>query len=364
MTWLAVADHDERRLSLRGLGVDKLDTPVCPDHPTHLLTCGTLMFETRMSPDGGPQVLFGYKNTHPWHRSLVFQAIPGGGVAMVQVQGKDITHAAIQHRNSGRTDVLRITYTWDSTNKWGRLTLEKPGDTTLITAPVHAPRPLALQDLRDLMLGRGDQTMSTDVIFAALSNRIEPVGPMPTITPDTPVLTPWGYRAIGTLQRGDTVTTQGGDVVPVLQTVSRTVPARGSYQPLRIRAPYFDLQQDVTVAPDQRLVISGPEVEYQFNKEAVLMPARHLLNGFSAIVPPSGPTATYTQLILPGHDTLIAAGGPLESLYIGRLRRNADQMASSLLAGFNRSLLPEHGRAAHPVLQWYEAITLAKRRAA
>lgn len=364
MTWLAIADHKDRRFSLRGLGAGKRAEPVCPDHPTTLMTRGTLMFETRMSPDGRPQVLFGYKNPHPWHRSLVFQAIPGGGVAMVQVQASDITHAAIQHKNSGRTDILRITYAWDSPRKWGRLTLEQPGETTLISVPVANPRPVPLEDLRDLMLGRGEQDFASDLIFAALSDRIEPVGPMPSLSLSTPVATPWGYRAAGELKRGDTVHTLRGDVVPVLHTVRRRLPARGSYAPIRLRSPYYGLQKDVLVAQDQRLVISGPEVEYLFSKEAVLMPARHLLNGFSAQPEPCGPTVDYCQVILPGHDTLIAAGAPLESLYIGRIRRNAVQVENSLLHGLERAHLPEHGQAAYPVLKWYEAITLAKRRAA
>ena len=61
---------------------------------------------------------------------------------------------------------------------------------------------------------------------------------------------------------------------------------------------------------------------------------------------------------------MLAAGTPAESLYIGSLRRQPVQMASSVLAGFDRNLLPEHGQPAHPVLKWFEAITLASRRAA
>ena len=87
MTWLALCDHNDRRFSLRGLGLDKRDRPQIEDSPRGLLTRGSILFETRLSPDGRPQLLFGYKTTYPWLRSLTFQAIPGGGIAMVQVQG-------------------------------------------------------------------------------------------------------------------------------------------------------------------------------------------------------------------------------------------------------------------------------------
>jgi hypothetical protein len=259
---------------------------------------------------------------------------------------------------------MRITYSWDSTAKWGRLAMEDPESSHIVTVPVANPKPILVDDLRNMVLGRGDQPISSDVIFAAVSDQIEPIGPMPSLLPSTPLATPWGFKPLSTLKRGDTVTTQDSGVVPVLQTVSRTVPACGSFAPIRLRAPYFGLQQDIIVAPDQRLVIDGPEVEYLFSKEAVLIPARHLVNGFAAMQETCGPTITYAQILLPSHETMIAAGTPAESLYIGRIRRQADQMASSILAGFDRSMLPEHHQPAHTVLKRFEAITLASRRAA
>ena len=364
MTWIALTDHADRRLSLRGLGIDKRERPVIEDRPEAQMTRGTLLMETRPSADGRPQVLFGYKNPYPCLRSLTFQAVPGGGISMVQVRGAEISHAAISYQNSGRTDVLRIIYSWDTQANWGRLTLERPEDTHVVTVPVANPHPLWLEDIRDLMLGRQGHSFSPDMIFAALSDQIEPIGPTPTLQPDTPIATPRGYKPAAKLRRGDTVVTLGGDSVPVLYRVDRTVPARGSFRPLRLRSPYFGLRQDVVVAPDQRLHIDGPEVEYLFNEEAVLVPARHLVNGFAALEEPCGPVTTYTQLVLPGHDTILAAGTALESLYIGRIRRNAHRLASSVLHNTDRSTLPEHGRPGHHVLKWYDAIHLARRRAA
>jgi hypothetical protein len=364
MTWIGLADHTERRFSLRGLGVDRQSKPVCPDAADHLMAQGSIVLETRLSPDTRPQVLFGFNHAYPWQRSLIVQAIPGGGIALVQVQGEHIAHAAIKVTGEGRTDVVRITYAWDALNGQARLTLERPEVSTVMTVPVSQPRPISLGDLRNLVMGRGDQTFASDVIFAAVSDQMEPVGPMPMLNPATPVATPWGYRPVGQLTRGDSVITQSGDVVPVLHAVSRTVPARGSFSPVRLRAPYFGLQQEIVVAPDQRLVIDGPEVEYLFNQEAVLVPARHLVNGFAALPEQAGTTVEYCQLILPGHEALLAAGSPLESLYIGRIRRHADQMFASPLRELERATLPEHGRPSHQVLRWFEAIHLARQRAA
>jgi hypothetical protein len=283
---------------------------------------------------------------------------------MTRSHGTTQTNHAIERTDAVRCDVLRVTYAWDAPARWGRLTLEQPEETRVITLAVENPVPLSLADIRMLMLGGTGQCFAPAMIFAALSDQIEPVGPMPTLLPQTPIATPWGYTPADKLQRGDTVSTRDHGVVPVVHRVTRTVPACGSYQPLRLRAPYFGLADDIIVAPEQRILIDGPEVEYLFGQEAVLVPARHLVNGFTALPEPCGPLVTYTQLLLPHHETMLVAGGELESLYIGRIRRNADALDNSLLRGRDRAGLPEHGQPCYQVLRQFEAIHLARRRAA
>ncbi|WP_298841042.1 Hint domain-containing protein [uncultured Roseobacter sp.] len=364
MTWLALADQKERRFSLRGIGADNADRRLYPDDPDFLMTRGSLLFETRLSPDGAPQVLLSFNRSWPEQRSLSFQAVPGGGVVLVQVHGGDIAHAALTHSVPARTDVLRVTFAWDTLRGVARLTVERPEEDQITTVDVPGVRPFLLQDLRDMLMGRGDCVFAGDMVFAALSDRLEEVGPVPGLDADAMVATPDGYRPVATLRRGVTVISRDGDVIPVLQTVSRQMPARGSFAPVRLRAPYFGLRDDVVTTPDQRLVIDGPEVEYLFGEEAVLVPARHLLNGFAARAQVTGPTRTYCQLILPGHEALMVAGTAMESLCIGRIRRYPERLRHTLLSGFERNMLPEHGRPSYRVLRWFEAIHLARQRAA
>ena len=364
MSWLGLADHSERRFSLRGIGEDRQETRRHPDDDDYLLARGSLVFESRVSPDGKPHALLGYNRSWPDQRSLSFQAIPGGGISMVQVEGENIAHAAVQHAISGRTDVLRITFSWNAPQGWALLTVERPEEHQVTSTPVRDVRPMPLKALRDMVMGRDDHEFAADMIFAALSDGIEPVGPSPSLGPDAMIATPDGYRAAGSLKRGDTVLTRGGGVVPVLHKLDRVVPARGSLAPVRLRAPYFGLLDDVIVAPEQRLVIDGSEVEYLFNQEAVLVPARHLVNGFAAMAEAPRPTARYTQVILPAHEPLMVAGTALESLYIGQLRRKPALLEATLLRDLDRNSLPEHGRAAFKELKWYDAIHLARQRAA
>lgn len=364
MSWLGLADRSERRFSLRGIGADRLDRRRHPADDAYLLARGTLVLETRMMPDGRPHELLGYSESWPDQRSLSFQAIPGGGVSLVQVEGAHIAHAALQHKVAGRTDVLRITFAWDAPRKEASLTLERPETDQVSTVAVADIRPIPLKSLRNMIMGQGDQSFDADVIFAALSDEVEPVGPMPSLDTKAMIATPWGYKPAQDLRRGDTVLTRDGTVVPVLHRIERTCPARGSFAPLRLRAPYFGLLDDVVVAPQQRLVIDGSEVEYLFNQEAVLVPARHLVNGFAAQHLSRQVTVRYCQFILPAHEPVMVAGTVAESLYIGRLRRKPDVLKRTLLRTFDRGTLPEHAQPAFKELKWYDAIHLARQRAA
>lgn len=364
MTWIASADHREGRFSPNGLGIDRKQTQQVDMAETATMARGTLMLETRMSPTGKPQILFGFERLFPQKRAFSIQAIPGGGITLVYSDRGEVSHTTLQWRGKGRADVVRILFSWDAQSGWAQMALERPEESTATSVQLSFPNSIYIHDLHDAILGKGDRTLSTDAVFVALSDQIESVGPMPTLTPETPIVTPCGHRNAGSFKLGDTVVTKHSGAVPVLQRISRTVPALGSFAPIRLRAPYFGLRQDVIVAPDQRLVIRGSDVEYLFGQEAVLVPARHLINGYAARYEPTGSTITYTHLLLPEHETLLAAGSFFESLYIGRIRRKPEQLDASLLRQLERNGLPEHGKPVFPILRAFEAITLADQRAA
>lgn len=358
MTWLGITDHMGGRFSRKGLASKE------PLALGKMLERGTLMFETFIAGDLRPHDLLALTHHYPWAREIAFRALPGGGLAFVHKHHDDLTHAAVSWTGDGRANTLRISYSWDARKNWGRLALEQPEHTLVRMSPVPNSRPILLDDLRELILGSAARAMSKEVLFASVSTEIMPVGPMPTLHPATPIATPKGYKAAGSIKRGDTVITEAGIVVPVLHTVRQTVPARASFAPVRLHAPYFGLKRDIVVAPEQRLVLRGTEVEYNFGEEAVLVPARHLVNGHAATWLAPKSIAEYVQLILPGHEVLIAAGTALESLYIGRIRRKSELLAASVLSDIPNRKLPEHGKSIHQVLRSFEAITLIEHRAA
>ncbi len=363
MTWIAISDHHSNLFAPNGVQTPQA-TSDTHDPLNRFMPKGSIILETRLSPQGRPQKLLGFHRSHPWVSSLEFQALPGGGIVLLIMQGDQVFHATIDHMIEDRTDALRITYSWDAPNRWGRLTVELPGTNRFATTVLKDPRPLYLADVREMVCVPGLRHMETDVRFFAVSDDIEPVGPMPALTSAVPILTARGYRPASSLKRGDLVASLDGELLPVLNVVHRTVPARGTFEPVHLRAPYFGLQKDIIVAPYQRLVIGGSRVEYLFGSEHVLVPVQYLMNGTAAFAEKGHALVTYSHVLLPDHEAVIAAGTAVESLNIGRIRRKKDLLPSTLLAQYERATLPDHSIAAYPVLRPFDAITLAEARAA
>lgn len=361
MGWIGIADHKGGRFDTAGLAGRASDSPSAP---TGTARQGTLLIETHLSPEGGPQTLLTFRRCGPQSGLLSIQVLPSGGIVLIDEVGGDVRHATLTHDLDGRSELARISYAWDTAAGTGRLALEHLASGRILTAQAPPPHPIAMEDLQLLMRYPACRKMGRDVSFIAVSNQIEPVGPMPALTEKVPVATPRGEVPAGQLRRGDTVLTASGEVVPILRVLRQTVPARGTLRPVRLRAPYFGLTRDILIAPHQRLVIGGSEVEYMFGTEAVLVPARHLVNGASAHHGVGPDVVTYCDLLLPDHQAVLAAGCPVESMYIGRLRRDRQALAASVFGPEDAARLPEHARPIWPVLKPFEARTLAIHRAA
>lgn len=365
MTWIALADQKKGHFSEQGLSALNTGAGAGLSQPDHIMPRGSILFETRVSPDDRPQIVLGLESGINRTTRITFQALPGGGMSLVHARGSDIVHGVINHDSASvRTDILRVTYSWDMAHDWARLVIERPEANRSFQTVMRGPVPTTLADIRELALNPAARFMAPDLLFLAVSDRIEPIGPMPGMTSTTLVDTPFGPRPVGELKRGDVVETLDKGQVPVLQVIRRTVPARGLFEPVRLRNPYFGLQHDCVVAPYQRLVIGGSRVEYLFTAEHVLVPARHLINGSAAIRESNHLLVTYTQVLLPDHEALQANGTYLESMNIGRIRRNPAILQGSLLGQFQRATLPEHSVPAYSILGNFEALILAEQRAA
>lgn len=366
MAWIGISTKDEFRFALSGLGRDAGLSPLARGAGlgNAVLTRGTILVEAQMPLEDRAVTMLHWRRNLPWPSSFALRALPGKGIVMVLTQGERVLHATLPHAVQTQGERILVSYSWDAPGRTGRLALKLAGTLRISSVAVPAPPPIPLADLRAVVASPHEREIDDTTSFIAISDRVEPVGPQTTLSLHAPVLTVDGYRPAGKIKPGEVIRSLDGKLVPVLATVRRTMPAYGSYAPVILRAPYFGLREDVLVAPDQRLVIGGSEVEYMFGQEHVLVPARHLVNGTAAIRGAGSPTVTWTQLILPQHETLIVAGTAMESLFLGRIRRKPEVLAQSLLAGIDRAMLPEHVQSGYQVLRQVEAITLAQRRAA
>jgi len=364
MGWIALATENDGWFSRNGAQGFEGHYPALDGHADALLTRGSIVFETRMPALRRPRPLFYYRQAGVWPLQLSLQALPGGGLTFVLDQNGDILHHGFDCADAGRTDILRVTYAWDAPRRVGMLALERPEQGQVRLFPVTAPHPIRARDIEAMTQTGSERYIAPELIYLAVSSKIEPVGPSPSLHPETPVATPDGYRPIGGLQRGDLVTTPTGAVVPVLHALHRHVPALGGHAPLRLRAPYFGLRRDITVSPAQKFVLSGSEVEYLFGKESVLIQAGHLAGG-SSVRPTLSPRFTqYSQVLLPENEMLEAVGSIAESQFIGRIRRKPVELAASMLGSVDRQGLPEHRPPSFPVLREFDALVLAEHRAA
>lgn len=343
-----------------------------PDHlaqdPTNplveLLPRGTLMIEARVTPENRPQTLLAFDRCFPWPGRFSLQVLPGGSVVLIEAQGQDTMSAVLPCPYVDRTDFVRLSYSWDAPQGCARLAIERAEPDSLHMVHLEAARPMILTDMRDLMTRPDLHEIDADVMQIGLSDRVEPVGPRPGLMPQTPIMTDKGERFIHTLKRGDLVMTDAGDLAPVLHVIRDEMPAQGAFRPVCLRGGYFGLTRDLVVSADQRIILKGSDVEYMFGHEAVAIPARHLINETSACYYDGPDKLSLYQLVLPNHEAIIASGCPVDSLYIGRIRRRNEKLSASVLSSIDRSLLPEHAKPVWPVLKPFEAITLASARAA
>lgn len=349
MGWIAVAGGD---------GVWRCPERLAPDAPSdRLLPRGTFMLEFPR-PEGTRETrLAGFERRAPWPARLALSLVPGEGVVLEQGQGVQSLRVALPLPDLREDEGLRISLAWDGPAQRGRLAAERLDGSVLALDEIAGPVPLSLGDVLALCAPDGPG-------LRAVADTVEPLGPVPTLDGETPVETAEGPVRVADLRCGDTVRTRDGTLVPVLARVERRVPALGSFAPVLLRAPWFGLRQDVRVSAGQALLIGGSDVAYFFGCDEALLPVRALPDGPAAEPVPDASLVTWHQLILPGNEPLLCAGAWLDSLWIGRLRRQRAVLRHSLLAGVPASLLPEHGGRNLKLLKSWEAATLVRARAA
>ena len=352
MKWIALCDADGP------FG----ETAVRPVAASDLIERGSLVLEVTLSATDSPgQILLAFNRMHLWHRHLSLTLLPCGTIALRQRQARATAelHLALPLSDSQRD--LRLTYIWDAPRRISRLTAENLTDGTSHHADGTNPIPLPADDVAALH-DRSLTTRHPRLLWFGVTRGIEHTGLHGACTGSTPVATPYGPRRIDTLAPGDLVLTADSGPQPVRCLARFDVPARGAYTPIRLRAPYFGNHSDLIVAPLQRIALRGAEVEYLFGEDEVLVEARRLVNGRSAVFERHRALARYYAVLLDSHALIDTDGCLQESLSAGQFAATSGHWPASPLASLAAALHPAHRHPARPELRGYEAATLQAMR--
>lgn len=332
------------------------------DTPPVLLPRGSLVIDCRIVSPSHDQPLLDHRGDAPWPLRLRIALIAGRFDIRLSQPGLTDWNFASGMLSPDLRGTLRVTLFWDAPALRGRLTIEPLNGGRAMMFPIDAPVPLPLAFLHGLF----DPALALpdDVLSLSASDRAEPVGPMPGLLGHSPIATPQGQRALSDIRPGMSVTTVDGGTERAIGKLARQVPAVGLFRPIRLLAPYFGLTRDILVAGHQQVMISSGDIEYALGAETALVPAEMLLGRDGAQPEYGVRLVVYHQLVLARHDIMLAAGAPVASCYLARLRRMPEMLEASLFSGANRADLPEHGDTACRVLEDYEAVSLTKTSAA
>ncbi|PVA06254.1 Hint domain-containing protein [Thalassorhabdomicrobium marinisediminis] len=353
-TWIATRTPERCVFNPAGLDAGHSTAPVGAD----LLPRGSLLLEVVTGPADHPRNLLRYVVRDPWPAGLTLCLEPDGTLRLMMRQGNRHLSVALQ-TTLGRTEqTVHITYVWDAPARTGRLSAYLPDFGLLWQTGVADPFPLSLRDAARMMARADACAMDSGVTFAALADTPCPIGPLPGLSGDAAVETPGGPRPLRDIVAGDLVSVHRGPPMPVLWAGCAQVPALGRFAPLTLRQPYLSLRDDLVAAGDQRVCLSGSDVEYLFGEERVSTAIRHFdLRKCVMPVRPAPAVVTYHQILLASHEIITVNGAKVESFDASAVL-SPDLLATSVLADMPADRCPRDIGLAAPVLQGFEAHTL------
>lgn len=359
VTWIGLRSGDQRVWAPHGLG--RMPPDGRPQPLSGVLEQGALVVEFIVPPRDRRTNLIRHAARDPWPAHLSVTLDTDGTLAVNQGWQGDSRawHLHIPRLTEGETVIA--TLQWFGPEGTGLLSAWLPDRPRLIVAPAAPPLPLHALDAARIVAGPACR-IAGDVAFVALSDRTVPIGPQGGLGPQTRVQTPAGRVAVDALRPGDRVTLAEGGTARILWSGTQRLPAQGRFRPFLIRAPFLGVDEDVILSADQRLRLTGSDIEYLFGTETVAVAARQMADQRRVILTASPPTVRYRQLLLDRPGRLLIGRTGFDPFDPGLLGHDPVLVA---LAGPGRagvSAWPTDDSC--PRLQDYEATTLRRMRAA
>jgi len=293
-----------------------------------------------------------------WRRRFSVMLESANAVRLTLVQGNAVSTAVLSSAEFVAGARIRVSYTWDAPARSAHMTVQMLDRFSIHQAYMPNPLPLPLADLREIVsIGRA--TVVDDAISCiAIADHLAPICLNSGLMRGNLVRTTDGYRPVERLALGDRVETATGASMPIRWITRTEVPAVGQFAPVRLRAPYFGLVQDIVVAQSQGVLMTGADAEYLFGAEEVLVKADDLTNLHSVQYEPDLPVIDYYQILLDSHECINVGGCWVESLYVGQLGSAPGMTRTTSLADLPAAALPRHSRSVARSLRSYEAMSL------
>jgi len=291
-----------------------------PDRP---LAETSLLLELTVPPQRGARPLRLWQGASDPRRAIGLYLMPDG--AMRLVHGAVDLQSEPGFARAGETIILR--YIACARGRKDVLDLRNMERQTRLRLRAGFDQPICLAD-----------ALPRDLRFLEICHiaAIAPFGVAPTDLPGlaagTRVETPDGPTPVETLRTGMRVTDATGAAAVLRWVEARPHLSLGRFAPIRLRAPYFGLSEDICVTAETRVLRRGPAVEYVCGTESVLVEARDLTCSKAARPDRTEAVQQMYHLMLDDHACVMVDRCPLETALLADVIAAEDMSPRRMLS--------------------------------
>lgn len=251
-----------------------------PAFADRILQRGSFVMELAL-PLQQSEILMDFQSNHGWPRTFSIFHDRETGIILLHRQGDTVVRHLLPGPLPLGRGTGRLTFSFDAPARNWSMTfevLDSDRPQRRRSAGIN-PLPMPGNDLA--VICASCRPFDSVLWYGVMKDQSLPRA-APWIGLRTPIETSLGRVLAGHLRPGDVIMTQDRGPVQLRAVTPLALPARGSFAPVLLRAPYFGQSQDILVSADQPIVIGGLETEYLFDRESVLVPAAALVDGRTA----------------------------------------------------------------------------------
>ena len=245
-----------------------------------MLQRGSFVMEVSL-PLPSSEILMDFQSVHGWARTFSIFHDSEIGIVMLHRQGDSVVRHVLPGPLPMGRGTGRLTFNFDAPARKWTMVFEVLGGENATQRSSFGANPLPFNSYDLSVICESCKPFGSVLWYGFMQDRQLPRA-APWIGLRTPIETSLGRVFAGNLKPGDMIMTYDRGPVQLRAVTPLFLPARGSFCPVLLRAPYFGKSHDLLVSADQPIVIGGLETEYLFDQDSVLVPAASLVDGRTA----------------------------------------------------------------------------------